>query len=333
MSSLPTRRKILIGAATAAVVSSGVAFVPLLDELRKQSKARVMRLRCPSYDGDLVGLVRHGLEAFPQALAKAKGGRVLLKPNLVEVHPGRPINTEPRLVAAVAAAFFEVGAKEVVVGDGPGHMRDTEAILDLTGIGKALEPLKVRFQDLNLDEAHEISPVATEARGQGRVIPISRTVLEADLVVSMPKMKTHHWAGVTLSMKNLFGTVPGSVVGWPKNLLHWIGIGNSIVSLWAAIKPGLAIVDGVVGMEGDGPIMGSAVPHGVILMSDNCPAVDAECARLMGLDSNRFDYFHQTVDHGGTISSLRTELVGDAVEGRPYAMPSHFEDLKARRPA
>ena len=79
----------------------------------------------------------------------------------------------------------------------------------------------------------------------------------ADLVVSLPKLKTHHWAGVTLAMKNLFGVMPGVAYGWPKNVLHHAGIPGSILDINAAVKPALAIVDGIVGMEGDGPIMGT----------------------------------------------------------------------------
>ena len=79
----------------------------------------------------------------------------------------------------------------------------------------------------------------------------------ADLVVSLPKMKTHHWAGVTLAMKNLFGVMPGVAYGWPKNVLHHAGIPGSILDINAAVRPALAIVDGIVGMEGDGPIMGT----------------------------------------------------------------------------
>ena len=74
----------------------------------------------------------------------------------------------------------------------------------------------------------------------------------------MPKLKTHHWAGMTCSMKNLFGVVPGAVYGWPKNVLHQHGIDDSIVDLVATVRPGLTIVDGIVGMEGDGPDHGHA---------------------------------------------------------------------------
>jgi uncharacterized protein (DUF362 family) len=87
---------------------------------------------------------------------------------------------------------------------------------------------------------------------------LPNTALGADLVVSIPKMKTHHWAAATLSMKNLFGTVPGALYGWPKNMLHWTGIDESIADLRTVFPGQFALVDGIVGMEGHGPIQGAA---------------------------------------------------------------------------
>ena len=105
---------------------------------------------------------------------------------------------------------------------------------------------------------------------------LPETVLDADLIVSMPKLKTHHWAGVTLSLKNMFGVVPGCVYGWPKNPLHWAGIENSILDINAVLRiPRFNIVDGIVGMEGNGPIQGEAVHSGVILLGSDPVAVDA----------------------------------------------------------
>ena len=102
-------------------------------------------------------------------------------------------------------------------------------------------------------------------------------------MVSLPKLKTHHWAGVTLSQKNLFGVMPGAVYGWPKNALHHAGLQQAILDIAAAVKPQLAIVDGIVGMEGDGPIMGQPRRSGVIVCGESLPAVDATCARLMAI--------------------------------------------------
>jgi uncharacterized protein (DUF362 family) len=115
-------------------------------------------------------------------------------------------------------------------------------------------------------------------------------VLAADLLVSMPKMKTHHWTGATLSMKNLFGVVPGGVYGWPKNVLHWAGIHESIADLHAVFSHHFAIVDGIVGMDGNGPIQGRPKPAGVLVAGRDPIAVDASCCRIMQIDPSRIDY-------------------------------------------
>jgi uncharacterized protein (DUF362 family) len=116
---------------------------------------------------------------------------------------------------------------------------------------------------------------------------LSKTLIEADVLVSLPKLKTHHWAGATLSLKNLFGTLPGLCYGWPKNELHWRGIPNSIVDIALTQTPHLAIVDGIVGMEGDGPLAGNAKQVGAVVMGVDLLAVDATCCRLMKLPAER----------------------------------------------
>jgi uncharacterized protein (DUF362 family) len=105
------------------------------------------------------------------------------------------------------------------------------------------------------------------------------TVLAADVVVSVAKLKTHHWTGVTLAMKNLFGLVPGSRYGWPKNLLHWNGLDRSVLEIFRTVKPAFGLVDGIVGMEGDGPLAGSPRESGVILALRDLVALDATAAR------------------------------------------------------
>ena len=121
----------------------------------------------------------------------------------------------------------------------------------------------------------------------------SKSILAADFVVSMPKVKTHHWAGVTLSLKNMFGTIPGSVYGWPKNILHWKGIGRSILDINSTIPAHFVIADGIVAMEGNGPLQGTARDLGQIVMSDDPVAADFTCARLMGFDPYRISNLAQ----------------------------------------
>jgi uncharacterized protein (DUF362 family) len=130
---------------------------------------------------------------------------------------------------------------------------------------------------------------------------VPATLAQVDWIVSMPKMKTHHWAGVTLSMKNLFGVLPGIFYGWPKNVLHVQGIHKSIIDLNATLRPHFTIVDGIVGMEGDGPIMGTPKGAGVIAMGRNLPAVDATCARIMGVNPRKVKYLSKAAKMLGPI--------------------------------
>ncbi len=160
---------------------------------------------------------------------------------------------------------------------------------------------------------------------------LPQAVLEADVVVSMPKLKTHHWAGITCSMKNLFGVVPGAVYGWPKNLLHFRGIDESILDLVATVRPHLAIVDGVVGMEGDGPIMGDAKPAGVVLMGRDVVAVDASAARVMGLRPEGVRYLAEAARFLGNLDVARIPMRGEPLERfvTPFDVLPAFAALRA----
>jgi uncharacterized protein (DUF362 family) len=137
----------------------------------------------------------------------------------------------------------------------------------------------------------------------------------ADLIVSMPKLKTHHLAGVTLSMKNLFGMLPGVCYGWPKNVLHFAGIHQSILDITAAVRPHLAIVDAIIGMEGDGPIMGTPRPCGRLIFGTNLPAVDATAARLMGIDPWRIPYLAVASGLLGPIAESHITQRGEPIWG------------------
>jgi uncharacterized protein (DUF362 family) len=232
-----------------------------------------------------------------------KGRKVLLKPNFVESHPGRPINTNPALIAGVAHACLRLGAKQVIVGEGSGHRRDPWFSV-LNPSLRAILDKRVRCVDLNHGGA-----VAVPNRGGLTGLPVfylAKPVAEADVLISLPKMKTHHWVGVTLGLKNLFGVLPGVFYGWPKNLLHYRGIERSITDLARTVKAHYTVIDGVLGMEGDGPIMGRAKPVGVIVMSPFPLAADATAARLMGFDPGKVPYLAQA---GRFLPGLRPQDV------------------------
>ena len=272
-----TRRK-FVGLSGAALVGTAVGMKlqkpPKLPD-GPAGKSVVAIIRARSYSDDLVSRM---LEGIREVGLDVRGKRVLLKPNLVEFDAATVINTDAAVITAALEVFTRLGAKEVKIGEGPGHRRDTLDLADDAKYRADVPKFESLFTDLNRDD---VSPVRGFAGESQFYFP--NTVLGADLIVSLAKMKTHHWAGATLSMKNFFGVVPGSVYGWPKNKLHYLGISESIVALNRQFaSKAFAIVDGVIGMEGNGPIQGTPKPAGVLVMGHDLVAVDSTCAASWG---------------------------------------------------
>lgn len=287
--------------------------------------------RAPSYSSDLRALLLEGLRAIGVDRKSIAGKSVLLKPNLVEPAREAPhINTHPALVVAAAEAFRSLDAREVFVGEGPGHCRDTHLVLDESGVGDALRAHRLEFIDLNIDDVDPWRNRSRRTRLAQLYLP--RSLRRADVVVSLPKMKTHHWTGATLSMKNFFGVMPGVCYGWPKNVLHHQGIHESVVDVVATVRPHLAIVDGVVAMEGDGPIMGSPKPAGLVVMGTNLPAVDATCCRLMGLAPERIGYLAAASGRLGPIRERNIGQRGETIAAcvQNFELVDHLELMRLR---
>jgi uncharacterized protein (DUF362 family) len=306
------RRKFLTCAGAAATTAIGGSLAADWNEWG--SRASVFIAKAASYQADLRSTIASGLAELGLGPAWARRKVVLLKPNLVEPCRDAPeINTHPAVVRAVADVFRSWGAERVIVAEGPGHCRDALLVLDQSGVGEMLDESDLEFVDLNHDEVEIVPNRLKQSTLPHLALP--KTLLRADLIVSLPKLKTHHWAGVTLSLKNLFGVMPGIVYGWPKNVLHYAGIGPSILDIAAAVRPHLAIVDGIVGMEGDGPIMGVARHAGVLVMGTNLPAVDATCARLMHIDPWRVGYLATASARLGPIAERHISQRGENIAG------------------
>ena len=172
---------------------------------------------------------------------------------------------------------------------------------------------RVRYVDLNTDDVC-LTPLKSSFTSLKNLY-LPETLYDADLLVSMPKLKTHHWAGVTLSMKNMFGVVPGSVYGWPKNALHWAGINGSILDINSSLPvPRFAIVDGVVGMEGNGPLQGQRKQSRVLVFGDDLVAVDATAARLMTIEPRHVKYLASAGEFLGNLERERIEQIGETIE-------------------
>lgn len=311
-------RREFVKAAAAGVAIAGLG-LPLVRWGRSlfEPKKQVFAASVPGYDRDILRTLLDGFRELGVLPEEIKGKRVLLKPNLVEPHAGDgQINTHPLFLRACIEAFLTLGAASVMVGEGPGHRRDTYHCLETTGVGEILQEDGIRFSDLNYGPFHAIENRSNRSTLGSLYLP--EALLEADLVVSVAKMKTHHWTGVTLSMKNLFGVMPGSVYGWPKNVLHHAGIINSILDINATVQPAFAIVDGIIGMEGDGPIMGTPVNSGLVVMGRNPVAVDSTCARLMGVDPEKIGYLYAASGWMGAVAERNIEQRGETIAERRH---------------
>jgi uncharacterized protein (DUF362 family) len=326
----PDRRRLVISAAALAV--GGVATARLLPEEmllrdRRPQRSRVAVVSAEEYSEHLDEVILSGLREFRLNL---RGKSVLLKPNFVEYIAGVEVNTNPLLVGAAAEAFLKLGAKSVVVGEGPGHQRDTYLLLAESGLAAQLRSQKISFVDLNRDKLFKVPLRATYTGLEDLWLP--RTVLASDFVVSMPKIKTHHWAGVTLSMKNMFGVLPGTKYGWPKNVLHWKGIHRSILDICATAPMHFVIADGVVAMEGNGPLHGSPRHLGKIVLADDPVAADFTCARLMGLNPNAVWHLDRAACFLGNGSHDRIDLIAEGLPRKmvPFEVLPDLASLQTR---
>lgn len=314
-----TRRKWLAAAGSAAMLAG-------CSRDMRITPSRVSVVRAPDYGQSLYESVRRILAEHS---VDVRGKTVVLKPNLVEFEPESSINTNPTLVHALLEAFSGMGAAAVRIAEGPGHRRNTLDLAEAAGYFRIIPAFEDRFTDLNLDDVTQVNPQRRFSRLDKLYLP--NTVLGADLLVSVAKMKTHHWTGATLSMKNLFGTVPSGVYGWPKNVLHWAGIHECIADLHVAYPNHFAIVDGIVGMEGDGPINGTAKRAGVLVAGRDPVAVDATCCRIMQIDPFKINYLKLAAR--GTNSHMREhniEQIGEKIVdvSTPFQLPPSFEDYR-----
>jgi len=313
-----TRREWLATAAGGALLTGCAEPQPLVP-------SRVSIVRAPAYDQTLYDTVGR---IFVEHRLAVRGRRVVIKPNLVEFEPEGAINTHPLLVHAALEGLRALGAASVTIAEGPGHRRNTLDLAEAAGFFRTIPRFEDLFVDLNLDDVSRVRPPRSFSRLSQLFLP--HTVLGADLLVSLPKMKTHHWVGATLAMKNLFGVVPGGVYGWPKNLLHWSGIHECIVDLHSLFPRQFALVDGIVGMEGNGPIQGTPKHVGVLVAGSDPVAVDATCCRIMQIDPFHLAYLKLAAGVNAHLTEHNIVQTGEAVAAvtTPFELPPDLREIR-----
>lgn len=243
-------------------------------------KPRVCLAAVPDYRPEAVaaGLERVLAPLGGMAAFVRPGQKVLLKPNLLAGKPPeKAVTTHPQIVRAVVRLVQQAGGI-ALVGDSPG-VGAPEKVARRCGILAAAQETGALFAPFT--ESVRVRPRG----GTFHELEIARQVLEADVVINLPKLKTHQMMGLTCAVKNLFG----AVVGMRKARLHLqAGTDKSffalmLLELAEQLRPALTIVDAVVAMEGDGPGSGDPVGVGAVLAGTDPLAVDTVAVELLGL--------------------------------------------------
>ena len=252
-----------------------------------------------------------GMQAFVKP-----GQKVLIKPNLLAGKPpDRAVTTHPEIVRAVIDLALEAGGS-VVLGDSPG-IGSPENVARKCGILDVVEATGIRF--VPFTTSIRIHP----AGGTFQELEVAQELLDADVVINLPKLKTHQMMGLTCAVKNMFG----AVVGLRKPRLH-LQAGTDkaffalmLLELCETLAPALTIVDAVVGMEGEGPGSGDPVQIGALLAGSHPQAIDTVATELVGLQASQVWTQFQAIRSKRPYTQLaELELLG-----------TPLDDLKIKR--
>ena len=274
---------------------------------------------------DVPWAVARGVELLG-GLPLSGGERVVIKPNLCNTkNPDGMVTTDFRVIEAVIGLVRERTDRIVVVESD--NISDTaDARAEKSGLLELLDGLGVEFLNLSGDEC-EVHEVA------GKKLRLPRTALEADCFINLPKIKTEGHVGVTLSIKNLFG-LPARR---KKSQLH-TRLNEILPYLTKVVRNDLVVVDGIVAMEGNGPIIGTPRELGIIVAGTNPVSTDAVCSRIMGYDPLKVKYLANAHEMGlGEIDLDKIEVLGEdwrklASEfERPYSLKATLKSVRTVR--
>lgn len=235
-----------------------------------------------------------------------KGDRVILKPNLEAPRHAKTAATTSMVFIERLVELIRLAGARPIVAEGPFMNYDAKTVFSLTGVDELCDRLDVELINLNDAEAVEVRVPDGKAHKKLR---IPRLIIEADRIVNLPKIKTHHLTSITCSMKNLKGVLPGR----DKQLSHVRGLDQAIVDINKVVHSDLIIVDGVLAMDGRGPTFGDPIQLGIVIAGKNDLAVDITCSQIMGLNPKDVKHLRIAMQE----SSIRTEdvkVVGTPIE-------------------
>ncbi len=281
-------------------------------------------VRCETYEKEKVFEAVHrtlfllgGIERFVKS-----GQKVLLKPNMLSARtPDRAVTTHPFVLEAMVREVQSTGG-EAWIGDSPsGALKGVKRCWENTGFRQVAEETGARL--INFEAGGTLLKEVA-----GNRYHLARAVFEADLVINLPKFKTHGFTLFTGAIKNLFGTLPG----FQKAIIHKTyphpeHFSRVLADIYSLVKPALTVMDGIVGMEGNGPATGQIRNVGLILASKDGVALDAITSRIMGFKENEVDAIRLSGERGlGETRLSSIEVIGETLNSvlfRDFMLPSN----------
>lgn len=275
--------------------------------------------------GDPREAVERGVELIGGAGIRS-GANVVIKPNIC--HPKNPdgmVITDFRIIES-AVSIARRATSDITIVESDNISGSAEKRVVESGLMERIEDWGVKFKNLSKDEfeEHEVD---------GARIRLPRTVLEADYLTNLPKIKTCGPTLVTLSMKNLFGVL---VRGKKKRLHKYLD--NLLPYLSAVVRQDLIIVDGIICMEGNGPTIGTPKRLDLVVVGTNPVEVDSVCTWIMGFDPSEVKHIVNASARGiGQMDIEKNNILGEKLEDvstvfeRPYTLRASLKSIKSIR--
>ncbi len=259
----------------------------------------------------------------------SEGDRVLLKPNVLGARrPDEAVTTNPSIIAAMCELVKDVGGIPVI-GDAAGmiHQGATAEAFRVSGIESVAKEYGAELVNFQTGGYAEVD--VPNASYFPRIF-VSNSVLEADVIISLPKLKTHELTYYTGAVKNMFGALPLKTRKEMHLLAEREKFGEAVIDLYSVAKPHLAVMDGVVGMEGNGPSHGSPVETGVIMASYDSVSLDVVASQLIGFETLSIPTTKSALERGYGSSS--PEIVGLALDSVKLKYKASTGSIISRAP-
>jgi uncharacterized protein (DUF362 family)/Pyruvate/2-oxoacid:ferredoxin oxidoreductase delta subunit len=281
----------------------------LSEPITAYRKSPTALLRCPDYSAKSVrSALRRAMDYIgPLERFVRPGDSVLLKPNMLSAkEPERAVTTHPELIEAVGEMVLDCRGK-IMLGDSPaGATKNIEHFWEKTGFSRAAKRLGIK------PTSFEESGIKSFPAPSGH-FSISRTVLEVDAIINLPKLKTHILTRMTGAVKNTFGCIPG----YRKAGIHHqapmpLPFSRFIFAIYQQVHPCLNIMDAIIGMEGNGPSSGTPRQLNAILVSEDGLALDSVAARLVKIELRKLPIFQAALEvNAWSFSDVDSQIIGD----------------------